>query len=113
MPRKKNTQPWYFKYLRRDIRRIFQWSPEKKKSKARAYYDGSYHCELCGAASLERDDVQCDHIIPCVNVEGFDGWSAEIERTLDVKAEGLQWICKPCHYKKSKAENAERRRNKK
>jgi hypothetical protein len=73
-----------------------------------------FDCEICGAGPLKRSEIFCDHIIPCESLTGeFDGWSAFIERTIEVKAEGLQWICKACHSKKSAEENAIRRKARK
>lgn len=112
---KKARPQWFEKYLKRDIRRIFQWSPERAKSRMRAMRPNpnkaiqEFDCELCGNGPLKREEVECDHIEPCQSVDGAADWSEFIRRTLEVKAEGLQWICKPCHTKKSAAENAKRR----
>jgi 5-methylcytosine-specific restriction endonuclease McrA len=103
---------WYAKYLRAQIRRIFQWSPSRKAAKRRAQVaknPEAYQCETCGAEPLYKGQYEIDHTIPCVNVMGFDSWSDEIERTLAVTVEGLTIMCKPCHYKKSAEENKARR----
>jgi hypothetical protein len=113
MARKKKIEPWFFKYLRREIRRIFHWSPERKKSRERALiskFPELFRCEGCGEQPLTRKEVQCDHVIGCESLNGWDGWAEYIRRTLEVNAEGLQWLCKKCHQTKSNGENAERRR---
>lgn len=71
-------------------------------------------CEECGKLEA-KSNVQVDHKQPVVPLEvaaedmSFDElfdrmWCAE---------ENLQIVCKPCHQKKTKEENKERRRLKK
>jgi len=55
--------------------------------------------------------MRADHITPIVPVTGFDTWDSTIDR-LFCEAEGLQALCVDCHAVKTKAENEERRENK-
>lgn len=116
MARKKKPEPWYFKYLRREVNRIWQWSPERKECKKRARWPGggveSYGCEECNAGPLVKGQYQIDHVIPRENVEGWDGWEHYIWRAM-CPVEMLQLLCLECHNKKSASENAERRKARK
>lgn len=117
MASKKNDEPWYFKYLRRELSKLWGWDPERKKAKLRARLPGSivdekFRCEKCGAQPLTKKEIQIDHIVSRESTTGWDGWSTYIERTF-CPAEGLQVLCKPCHNPKSAKENASRRAAKK
>lgn len=114
MARKKPEEPWYFDYLRSRVREIFRWSPERKKALKRAQISKNpdlWNCEECGKGPLTRKDKQVDHIIPCENVQGWDGWSAFINRAIEVPAELISITCRPCHNKKSAQENRDRDAN--
>lgn len=114
MKSRKSFEPWYYRYLRRHIAKIWGWSPERRKALKRAQIGRDmWKCEECGKEPLERKEREVDHIVPRENVAGWDGWERYIDRALEVKAEGLKILCKDCHYKKSGSENAERRKNKK
>lgn len=70
-----------------------------------------YRCckcqELYTAANME-----INHIVPVVPVEGFDSWDGVVERLFCEKG-GLEALCKPCHKIVTKGENQQRKENKK
>lgn len=68
-----------------------------------------YKCQGCNKVYRLRD-VQCDHIIPCVDTKvGWQGL-AEFAKRLFVDSSGLQVLCKDvCHANKTKQENKERK----
>lgn len=70
-----------------------------------------YRCckcqELYTAANME-----INHIVPVVPVEGFDSWDGVVER-LFCEKDGLEALCKPCHKVVTKGENQQRKENKK
>lgn len=113
MARIKKAEPWYFKYLRREIRKIWQWSPERKKARKRALLtsvpEDLFECEECGRYPFTRKEVEIDHIIPVESLDGWDGWDEFVKRAIGVPSEGLQVVCKDCHSRKSAAENRKRR----
>jgi hypothetical protein len=72
-----------------------------------------YKCEMCPEDVVHgRKDVQLDHRIPIVPVEGWDGFDNYIDR-LFVEKEGFAVLCKPHHKEKTVKENAIRKENRK
>jgi hypothetical protein len=68
-----------------------------------------YRCAACEEL-FGAKEVAIDHIEPVVPVTGWDSWEAVIDR-LFCEPEGFQGLCKAgCHAKKSKEENAARKR---
>ena len=62
-------------------------------------------CALC-EKEFTNKDVQVDHISPVVDPKkGFKDWNTFIKR-LFCDADNLQVVCRPCHKKKTKEENA-------
>jgi hypothetical protein len=118
MARKRSSQPWYFRYVKSQLRRIWGWSPERKLAKARARVgkDGRgnelFRCERCNAQPLSRKQVDVDHIVEVESVGAFDGWDALISR-LFCPADGLMILCKTCHAAKTVVNNGARRRARK
>lgn len=101
---------WYSKYLLRSLRRIFNWSPERRKARAKAAGTkfNTYYCEQCNEL-FERSQTHVDHKEPVVEIEtGFKDWNTYIER-LFCDASNLQVLCISCHKTKSKAESVLRR----
>jgi len=106
------------------LRKASQWWKGKSKAIARARISrGMYKCENCsvvGPASLpplpwkkrKRKNIQADHIVPVVWADGFTSYDDWIERCF-VDSAWYQAICRECHSSITKAENAERRENKK
>lgn len=76
-----------------------------------AEYKTLFKCTQC-EENYDRTEVQVDHVMPIVNVEGFTNWEDYINN-LFCDSSKLQILCKACHFLKSQAENEERRKNKK
>jgi 5-methylcytosine-specific restriction endonuclease McrA len=64
-------------------------------------------CADCNCDFVAKD-VVADHIVPVVLITGFDSWDGVIER-LFCEVDGFQCLCKECHSRKTKGENAMRR----
>ncbi len=106
---------WYGGYLQDAISRIWGWSPSRKQALKRARLPGPFKageelwkCERCDKEPLTRKERDVDHLVPRENVNGWDSWNEFIARALDVKADGLMVVCKPCHQQKSESENKKR-----
>lgn len=67
-----------------------------------------FRCSSC-RGSFPAKQVQVDHIMPIVPMDGHDSWDKFIER-LFCEDNGLQVLCGECHSKKTTIENAERKR---
>ncbi len=92
------------RYLVSALRRIWRWSPERKKIK-----DEARLCVHC-SKRLTRDRVKVDHIIPVGSVpKAFEGWDGYLTR-LFCPSTGLQPLCQACHQVKTNSERAERKR---
>jgi hypothetical protein len=112
----------------------YRWPP-RTEAKARAKVDKAlYRCECnCGTYCYEgssdenymeyvlkypknkilREKGDMDHISPVVSLEGnhpYLDWNIFIER-LFCKTENYQYLAKPCHKTKSKAENKLRQKS--
>ena len=66
-----------------------------------------YECNLC-KGHFPAKDVEVNHILPVVPIEGFTSWDVIIERMFCEK-DGLEVVCKPCHKTITKQENDERK----
>jgi hypothetical protein len=105
-------------YIKAALRRVWGWHKERDKALNRATNGrrtkwSMYRCEECGVEELPRKSVQVDHTDPVEDTSGFDGdWTGWINR-LFVDAAGLKILCKPCHQKKTNAENVVRRKARK
>ena len=69
-------------------------------------------CAVCGK-SCSSSALSVDHLSPVVPIgtPAKDmSWDTVINRMFNSPKNNLQAICKDCHNKKSKQENAERRR---
>jgi 5-methylcytosine-specific restriction endonuclease McrA len=114
MSKRRSNQPWYFRYVKAQLRRIWGWAPERKEAKKRASIgkDGRgnelFRCERCNEQPLTRKQVEVDHLVEADNVGEWDGWDNFINR-LFCPAEGLMILCKPCHSAKSVVNNGARR----
>ena len=69
-----------------------------------------YKCNQCDG-EFPAKDVEVNHIIPVVPIEGFDNWDNVIKRLFCEKS-GLEVVCKPCHKLITKEENATRKTSK-
>jgi 5-methylcytosine-specific restriction endonuclease McrA len=98
------------KYIKSALRRIWQWSPERRRALNRAQVSlTTWYCEECGAQPLSRKERDVDHITSVENVGVDDGLFAWISR-LFVRADGYQILCKQCHRKKTTRQSNERRK---
>jgi len=105
------------------LRQLSQrWAPKQEAIWRARVSRGVYKCELCWVvwpSSLpplpwkkrKRKNINADHIIPVVWPDGFTTYDDWIKRCF-VPSDGFQAICRECHSKLTKAENAERRNNK-
>lgn len=116
--KRKSTQPWYFRYVKAQLRRIWGWSPDRKAAKKRAIVSKDvrgnelFRCERCGAQPLTRKQVDVDHIVEADNVGEWIGWDDFIDK-LFCSADGLMILCKTCHAAKTAVNNATRRASRK
>lgn len=69
-----------------------------------------YRCNCCEKLFPSKD-VQVNHIVPVVPVEGFDSWDATIARMYCEK-DGLEVLCIPCHKSVTQEENILRKKHK-
>lgn len=98
-------------YIFAGLGKVWMWWPPRNEVKKRCKVEGKsgwFKCELCGQ---EREKIDVDHIRPVVPVSGFTTWDAYIAARF-VTADKLQGICKDCHKRKTKVENAQRKINK-
>ena len=97
-----------------------RWGP-RGKAIERAYIDDGinpktghkcklHRCEECNDC-FAKGDMQADHIIPVIPVEGFDSWDKTIERMF-CEEDGFRIVCKGCHRIITDREIAERKANK-
>lgn len=68
-----------------------------------------FECNSCHE-QFPQKDVEVNHIIPVIPVEGFDSWDNTIER-LFCEKDGLEVLCKPCHKAVTAEENNIRKLN--
>ena len=66
-----------------------------------------YKCNRC-REEFPAKDVQVNHIIPVVPIEGFTSWDDTIKRMFCEK-DKLEVLCIPCHKTITKQENEERK----
>lgn len=69
-----------------------------------------YKCNKCGG-EFPQKDVQVNHIVPVVPVEGFTTWDDVITRMFCEK-NGLEVLCIPCHKEVTQEENILRKKYK-
>jgi 5-methylcytosine-specific restriction endonuclease McrA len=111
--RNHNTGQWFEDYLMNYLNQLWSWAPARKAAKKRAQTGKNpetFQCKSCGNPNLGKGEYEVDHIIGSASLTKWDGWSALIERKLEVTADGLQVLCHACHDSKSAIENASRRR---
>ena len=97
------------RYVMSALRRISLWWPERTKAKQAARVSrGISRCAICGK-KFRSKDMQVDHIIPVINVSGFNGYDGPIKRLL-CYAEEFQVLCRNCHKEKTNQEKQKRRK---
>lgn len=69
-----------------------------------------FKCNSCGGAFPSKD-VQVNHIVPVIPVEGFDSWDNVIARMYCEK-NGLEVLCIPCHKQVTQEGNVLRKKYK-
>lgn len=83
-------------------RASYRW-PERTKALGRARVErGVYKCESCGYLG-KKNDMQLDHVLPIVPIDGWDTWDGYIKR-LFCQSEGFAVLCRSCHSAKSATE---------
>ena len=70
-----------------------------------------YRCTCCKEL-FTAANMEINHIVPVVPVEGFDSWDGVVDR-LFCEKDGLEALCKTCHKGVTKQENQQRKENKK
>lgn len=58
---------------------------------------GLVHCEKCGAWLKSREDFEIDHVVS-------EGIRPEVDKAHKLKAADGQLLCRPCHRKKTPAD---------
>lgn len=93
-----------FVYLVAAARKIWRWSPERRKVKLAAKVGDKYRCAKC-KKFFEKVDV--DHIEPVGKApRSWDGWD-EYYKKLFCSEQNLTVLCKVHHKEKSKQERAD------
>jgi len=80
---------------------------ERKINPATGRLAQMYLCQHCKQEFSSRD-IQVNHRLPVVSLEGFVSWDVFIER-LYCEADELEVLCKPCHYITTQKENTLRK----
>ncbi|MGL5078376.1 MAG: HNH endonuclease [Waterburya sp.] len=104
--KKVNLKTWLVPKLRRAS---YMWPARKKVLDAARIERGRYRCAHCNLIFGPKE-ISLDHINPVVPTNGWDNWDGYITR-LYCEPEGLQVLCDPCHDKKTKTEEKERKDN--
>lgn len=84
---------------------------EKKVNASTGRIAQHYRCNGC-KKEFVQSQVQIDHIEGVTDNRGFVDWNTYIDRLFCPK-DNLQCLCLSCHKRKTKDENAERRKAKK
>lgn len=88
-------------------RASMKWKPKSDAKKAARIERGAYKCAMC-LKIFRHNEIVMDHIDPVIDPrKGWTDWNDYIERMF-CNERGYQALCKPCHEKKTYAENAVR-----
>lgn len=115
------TQARFNSFVKSALRSASQRWPPKYGCLSEAYVETKvntktgrmakhYKCNRCLGA-FPAKDVEVNHIVPVVPVDGFDSWDNVISR-LFCEKDGLEVVCKPCHRSVTDEENKSRRAKK-
>ena len=100
------TESRYWGFLRSMLRRGFQRYPNKHACMANARRKvgrkSEYECASC-SVNHRRKDVAVDHIKPCGTLRSYADLATFAENMF-CPVEGLQVLCKGCHYTKTMGE---------
>lgn len=88
-------------------RASYRWIPRSEALSAARVRRGVYTCNHCKLEHPKKN-IEIDHIMPIVPVEGWDTWDGFIGR-LFCDVIGYQILCCGCHSLKSVKENEQRR----
>lgn len=112
-----SREAWLIKHLRRISG---MWPPKNEalnNAKVKVHigfykngkpeYKTMIKCYLCEEL-FDRTEVQVDHIVPVMSLDGFTDWNQYIAQ-LFCSVDNLAPACKSCHFLKTQAENEERR----
>ena len=88
-----------------------RWRAKNEAFKKARVLRGLYKCAACDDI-YARKNVQLDHIVPCVSLDGWDSLDGFVARLLCDES-GYQCLCLDCHTAKSSFENFKRRESKK
>jgi 5-methylcytosine-specific restriction endonuclease McrA len=105
---KKIDDKFRYSFVKRWLRRASLVWPPRNECKKQARRDrGFYECALCKKC-FGGKEVHIDHIIPAVDMHGFQSWDDLIQK-LFPDVSGLQCLCVPCHAAKSLIETEHRK----
>jgi len=104
MARVFNRKSWIIAALRRAS---YRYPPRNQAKIASRRARGEYECSQCHGLFGPKE-IQLDHIVPVIPIEGFTGWDTYVER-LFCELEGYQVLCKDCHSTKTIEENKKRK----
>jgi 5-methylcytosine-specific restriction endonuclease McrA len=67
----------------------------------------SFTCALCKKSGFKSTQIQMDHIVPVIDMDGFANWDIFISRLF---CDESNWnvLCLMCHTTKSRRENSAR-----
>ena len=95
-------------YIMTSLRQAsYKWPSRNLALKEARISRGVYECAGC-KSHFGRKEIQVDHIIPVMPLNGSDDFNVILER-LFCPSEGLQILCKPCHKDKTDLENKARK----
>lgn len=73
---------------------------------------GLYRCYICNEAKFGRKDIEVDHIVPIVGMNGFTNWDDYIKKAF-IPPSQFGIACKGCHSAKTEVESQVRKMNRK
>jgi 5-methylcytosine-specific restriction endonuclease McrA len=90
-------------------RASYRWPPRNEALKLAKVDRNQYKCAHC-TQIFGRKDVQIDHKIPVVSLQGFTSWDDYVSKMF-CDLDGFQILCTSCHDSKTLVENQERKAN--
>jgi hypothetical protein len=122
--RTRNDNQWtesrFNSFVRSALRRA-AWPPKYQAIRNAYVKDGInpktrrkcklHRCSQCDELFPQKD-MQADHVIPVIGIEGFVDWNTYIDR-LFCEKDGFKVMCKPCHKEITNEERIARAKYKK